>query len=164
MHVGAELDVAGVIEVAERQYVLSMHQKGQRELTSVLRYREMQPEYEQASLLSRVKTFRSRRLTACFRCGCHGLHVDVGRYKAQKVRREERHSLMCNHGVVEDEHHFLFDCPAYDPIRARFDAIFWPVPTMFSFFALHDPLVVGRFLRDCFQHSDCVLSSPSNVN
>ena len=31
----------------------------------------------------------------------------------QKVDREQRFCLVCASGTAEDEHHFLFDCPAY---------------------------------------------------
>ena len=89
-----------------------------------------------------------------FRCGCHGLHVDTGRFNpvGQKVDREQRFCLVCASGTAEDEHHFLFDCPAYCSIRDRFTAIVWgPAPTMSSFFALHDPRVIAKFLHECTQ-------------
>ncbi len=71
-----------------------------------------------------------------FRCGCHGLHVDTGRRLplAQQVPREQRHCVFCASDSAEDEHHFLFDCPAYSVIRNIFKNILWgPAPTLSSF-------------------------------
>ena len=108
-------------------------------LSSVARYQPLQPEYVLAPYLSAVKGFKSRKLISRFRCGCHGLHVDTGRLLplAQQVPREQRHCVFCTSGSAEDEHHFVFDCPAYCAIRNRFTNIFWgPAPTLSSFFTL----------------------------
>ena len=72
-------------------------------------------DYVLAPYLSALKNFRSRRLVSRFRCGCHGLHVDTGQSEpvAQRVDREQRFCLVCASDTAEDEHHFVFDCPAY---------------------------------------------------
>ena len=67
-----------------------------------------------------------------------GLHVDSGQIKpvAQRVDldREQRFCLVCASDAAEDEHHFVFDCPAYGSRRDRFTTIFWgPAPTLSSF-------------------------------
>ena len=56
-----------------------------------------------------------KRLISRFRCGCHGLHIDTGRFGkgSEHCSREDKVCLVCMSGSVEDEHHFLFDCPAY---------------------------------------------------
>ena len=66
------------------------------------------------------------KLISRFRCGCHGLHVDTGRLLplAQQVPREQHHCVFCTAGSAEDEHHFVFDCPAYCAIRNRSTNIF----------------------------------------
>ena len=65
----------------------------------------------------------------------------------QKVDREQRFCLVCG---AEDEHHFQFVCCA---IRDRFTAIFWGLaPSLFSFFMLHDPRVIAKFLHERFVH------------
>ncbi len=98
------------------------------------------------------------------RCGCHGLHVDTGRLLplTQQVPKEQRHCVFCASGLAEDEHHFVFDCPAYCAIRSRFTNIFWgPAPTLCSFFTLHDPKVIARFLRECFEHRNTLVAAQS---
>ncbi len=71
-----ELDVSTVIGSTKTHYAQTWHQNS---LSSVARYQPLQPEYVLAPYLSAVKGFKSRKLISRFRCGCHGLHVDIGR-------------------------------------------------------------------------------------
>ena len=117
-------------------------------------------DYVLAPYLSALKNFRSRRLISRFRCGC--LHVDTGQFKpfAQRVNREHRFCLVCASDTAEDEHHFVFDCPAYCSIRDRFTSIFWgPAPTVSSFFTLHDHRVIAKFWHEYFAHRFKLLES-----
>ncbi len=126
-------DVSTVIGNAKNHYAQTWHQS---RLSSVARYQPLQPEYVLAPYLSAVKGFKSRKLISRFRCGCHGLHVDTGRLLplAQQVPREQRHCLFCASGSAEDEHHFVFDCPAYCAIRNRFTKYFGAQPLRCLFF------------------------------
>ena len=79
--------------------------------------------------------------------------------------REERHCVFCASGSAEDEQHFVFDSPAYCAIRNRFTHIFWgPAPTLSSFFALHDPKVIARFLRECFDYKNTLVAAQTGHN
>ena len=55
------------------------------------------------------------------RTGSHYLALETGRWKNPRVPRDERLCEMCPRSVVEDEFHLLFECPAYDTIRAKYD-------------------------------------------
>ena len=58
---------------------------------------------------------------------------------------------------VEDEHHFIFDCPAYSHIRDQHDNLFQnPNPID----ATDQPGVLGYYLQTCFSHRQSVLTSP----
>ena len=61
-----------------------------------------------------------------FRSGCHGLRVDTGRWEdSVHLDRKDRLCLVCRSSQqVEDEHHFLFDCPAFSSIRASHASLF----------------------------------------
>jgi len=51
-------------------------------------------------------------------------------------------------------------CPAYCAIRNKFTNIFWgPAPTLSSVFTLHDPKVIARFLRECFEHRNTLVAT-----
>ena len=47
----------------------------------------------------------------------HSLEIEIGRHKKPKLRIEQRLCSHCNMGEIEDEFHFLLNCPKYLPIR-----------------------------------------------
>ena len=81
----------------------------------------MQPEYRSAEYLSVVKCASNRRPISRFKTGCHGLRVDTGRWAdGGHLDRTDRLCLVCKSlDYVEDEQHFVFDCPAYSHIRSQ---------------------------------------------
>ena len=140
-----EICVSTVIDNAKTLYRQDFNQAGH----SVGRYQQMlqsqHQDYVLAPYLSALKNFRSRRPVSRFRCGCRGLHVDTGQFKPveQRVDRELRFCSVCATDTAEDEHHFVFDCPAYCSIRDRFTAIFWgpaPLCLLSSFYMTIGPL------------------------
>ena len=78
------------------------------------------------------------------RCGCHGLHVDTDRLLplAHQVPREQRR-VLCAFDSAKDEHHLVFDCPAYSTIRNQIHKnLLGPAPRLSSSLTLHDPKVI----------------------
>ncbi len=64
-------------------------------------------------------------------------------------------------GSVEDEHHFLFYCPAYIHIRQQYSHLFHQAsPSVATFLATDQPNVVGSYLKTCFAQRQTVLASP----
>ena len=59
-----------------------------------------------------------------FRLGIHHLHIESGRRTRPKTPRHERLCSRCTWNVVEDEYHFIFQCPAYQHIRGRYESLF----------------------------------------
>ena len=92
--------------------------------------------YQYAHCLSEVKCVSSRRLLSRFRSGCHGLRVDTGRWENNiHLDRKDRLCLVFSSAQqVEDEHHFLFDCPAYSSIRASHASLFQCACSVSDFF------------------------------
>ena len=60
-----------------------------------------------------------RAVITRWRLSNHDLKIEKGRY--QKVPREERVCDSCE--LLEDEKHVIFDCPLYDTIRRKYDAL-----------------------------------------
>ena len=59
-----------------------------------------------------------RRTLANFRCSNHNLAIETGRHnKIERLLRYCKYCLKRNVHVVEDELHFLLNCPLYDDIR-----------------------------------------------
>ena len=98
-----------------------------------------------------------------------GLQVDTGRFHSQKLVSEDRVCHVCRSSsvtsvtsTVEDEHHFLFECPAYTHITVVFAALFQVCPhTISSLINSNNPTVMGRYLRTCFSHRQFVLEHDS---
>ena len=57
---------------------------------------------------------------AKLRLSAHNLHIETGRYGSKKTPRDERYCLTCKSNglsIVEDEVHFLLNCPLYIDLR-----------------------------------------------
>ena len=61
-----------------------------------------------------------------WRLSCFELAIETGRYHG--TPREERLCMFCD--VVEDEHHAIFDCKAYDVIRREHQELLHQNPTV----------------------------------
>ena len=67
-----------------------------------------------------LKMLLEQEVVEQFRRGCHGLRVDKGRWEnSVHLNKQDRLCLVCklarlkSSQHVEDEHHFIFDCPLY---------------------------------------------------
>ncbi len=65
------------------------------------------------------------------------MRVDTGRWAGGvHIDRKDRPCLVCKSlQEVEDEQHFLFQCPAYNHIRAKHAGLFQQIFTVPDFFA-----------------------------
>ena len=61
-----------------------------------------------------------------FRLGAHTLCVETDRWLIPKPPREQRVCRHCTMQAIEDEQHFLFDCPFYSIIRGQHFSLFGP--------------------------------------
>ncbi|MCG8113538.1 MAG: reverse transcriptase family protein [Candidatus Thiodiazotropha taylori] len=59
-----------------------------------------------------------RRILAMFRCGNLPLHIETGRYARPKIPADQRSCFYCSE-KVENEIHFLIECPFYDDIKRK---------------------------------------------
>ena len=55
-----------------------------------------------------------------FRISNHKLRIETGRYEKPKIDRCDRTCRLCLLNNVEDESHFIFDCPFYKFERHQF--------------------------------------------
>ena len=103
--------------------------------------------------LSRVDDFRSRKGIARFRCSNHVLQIEVGRHsKGERPPVEERLCTRCDLCAVENEAHFLLDCPAYAAVRARFeqDLQLTPETSLTELMNTPKQCALGKFIAQCF--------------
>lgn len=59
-----------------------------------------------------------RSAVARMRAGVFPIALETGRWRGQPV--DERLCPVCSDSVVEDEHHFLCDCPGYNSLRENY--------------------------------------------
>ena len=64
-----------------------------------------------------IMPFAHKRGLAMLRCGSLPLEVELGRRK--KLLLENRICKMCTDEKIEDEIHFLLECPLYDDLRSN---------------------------------------------
>ena len=90
----------------------------------------------------------------------HGLRVDTGRWEdSVHLNRKDRLCLVCRSSQqVEDEHHFLFDCPAYSSIRASHASLFQCACSVSDFFDSCEANACGGFIRNCFSLRSNILA------
>ena len=102
-----------------------------------------------------------------FRTGAHHLAIESGRWASPSIPRGQRHCAHCPLMAVEDELHFLFECPAYQSIReqSQFSVLFEPFggsvsstvaavvnDGQFWRFMEQDPKKVARLVYECCEH------------
>ena len=71
------------------------------------------------SFAAHVNRRDSIRDIARFRMGCHQLDIEARRWGDLKTVRSKRTCRCCSMGKVEDELHFMLECPLYQHIRAE---------------------------------------------
>ena len=79
------------------------------------------------------------------------LHIETGHYRRTPV--EQRLCQFCNNNSVEDESHFILQCPVYDHLRlGLFEYVYEVVP---NFYSLND----SEKLCIILSHQDIVSKS-----
>jgi hypothetical protein len=58
-----------------------------------------------------------RQTMALFKTGALPLAVETGRYSRPQVHLNDRLCKLCDNSVVDDEQHFMMNCPLYSDIR-----------------------------------------------
>ena len=122
-HNGGDIDVEKIMKAATTAY---MDKTWQNMGTKHLFYKsvkQFQP-YEFEPYLT-LDNFFYRQIMAQIRTGTNFLEVDLGRRTIPFTEHDDRKCSCCNRGDVEDEHHFIFICEAYESIRVKYaDLVF----------------------------------------
>lgn len=80
-------------------------------------YKQVKCLFKQEPYLTFVKNDIEKQALTRFRVSCHKLHIETGRYSIPKLPVDKRICRVCNQNSVEDEFHFLTECPFYDSLR-----------------------------------------------
>ena len=84
------------------------------------------------SYLDVVQVKKFRRALSRLRMSAHRLEVEMGRWvRPVRVEHDERKCRVC--GILEDEYHFLIECPVYCNLRTLYVKRYYRVnPSMFK--------------------------------
>ena len=84
-------------------------------------YKEViNPTLEDQKYLSVLTNSKKKINIAKIRTNSHELHSETCRLTVPKTPWMERICHLCENMNIEDENHFLLECPAYNHIRAQF--------------------------------------------
>ena len=107
--------------------------------------------YQLAGYLQAVASKTGRRRVAQFRMGSHMLGVETGRW--QRLPRAERLCQRCSCGVVDDEAHMVWGCPALVDQRVQHSELFQDSNiASVADFMQQDAGQLAAFLRVCHDH------------
>ena len=69
------------------------------------------------SYLDIIKSTTQRKIYSKFRLSSHELEIEQGRYGAKSIAAGQRYCKLCKTSKVEDEFHFVIECPIYEKER-----------------------------------------------
>ena len=98
-----------------------------------------------------IPSFRKRQIISKFMCSNHTLRIETGRH--EDIPREDRQCQFCNLGKIEDEDHFILECPMYEQIRHDSPINFEEYANTEALFHL-EPLNTAEFLRTAYTYRD----------
>ena len=85
--------------------------------TKLRTYRSFKRFFGLEKYLSLIKNEDIRACLTKFRLSAHKLRIERGRYL--NIKPEERICEHCNLNAIEDEKHFVLECPLYDNLRKK---------------------------------------------
>ena len=80
-------------------------------------YKEFKNEFCLESYLLTVPSVTYTQCVARLRLSSHNLNIELGRHAKPKISVPDRLCVRCDSGVVDDEIHFLIQCPAFARVR-----------------------------------------------
>ena len=89
-------------------------------LSKLVLYEALKKNYEVEHYLEVVSNFEHRSNLTKSRISKHKLTIEKGRYRRQKLIKEDRTCKCCNDNSIESEIHFIYNCPFNENLRNQF--------------------------------------------
>ena len=80
-------------------------------------YKLFKDNFEMEKYLTNVKDYSQRKMLARFRLSDHNLEIELGRRRRPKIPKDKRLCQKCKTNSVEDEVHFIMNCPEFNKER-----------------------------------------------
>jgi hypothetical protein len=89
-------------------------------------------------------------IIATYRTLNHRLAIETGRWSIIPISRDTGLCHFCSYNTVENEAHYVLECPLYDPIRDKFPSLFENVVlgSLNSFFQLDHQGDISLYLKE----------------
>jgi hypothetical protein len=113
---------------------------------------------ENQNYLSVLTSVKTKISIAKIRTNSHELHTETGRWSILKTPWDERVCHLCDTKKVEDEKHFLLDCPAYTQIRSNFQNI-CHTTNLSNLLTQQNYGDLGKLLLMFFEHRNKILKN-----
>ena len=107
-----------------------------------------------------MPSFKSRQIITKFLSSNHRLRIETGRHTDPTTPRKDRLCQLCDMNKVEDESHFILECPTYDSIRRESAIQFENYSSPESIFHLEEPTILAEFLRKACGKRDQLTTEP----
>ena len=92
---------------------------------------------------------------AKIRMNSHELHSEMGRWAVPKTPWVERICHLCENKKIEDENHFLLECPVYTHIKSQFHNLCCN-PDLPSLLTCQDYIELETLLSKLFEHRNTI--------
>ena len=121
-------------------------------------YKYVKTEFGYANYLDHVRNKSLRHEITKIRVSSHTLRIQTGRYGRNRLERNERLCIYCDSRLIDDEYHFICECPTLDYIRAKYIKDYYPTrPNAHKLCQLLstqnkvDIINLGKFIKEAFQ-------------
>lgn len=95
-------------------------------------YRAYKSNFELSSYMTKIPYKPHLQALSRFIMSSHQLRVESGRWERPKLPRQQRFCLKCKNRI-EDEFHFIFECPLYNDLRVKLIPTYYRVrPSMYK--------------------------------
>ena len=112
-----ENDIKRYIDLVKKKHISYWHQTLQHS-QKLNFYYTMKKTYGPSAYLDLTRKNASRKALVKLRTSSHKLLIETGRY--DNIPRNEKVCNVCNCKTIEDEIHFLLDCPSYSSLKDMF--------------------------------------------
>ena len=136
-----------------------MHFQKKLEVKRKLRYYKevINHNLEYQKYISVVTSSRKKNNIAKIKTDSHELHSETRCWSIPKTPWEERVCHLCESMIVEDENHFLLECPAYTHIRSEFHSI-WCNTNLYNLLTCQNYNELEILLHKLFEHKNKFLN------
>ena len=80
--------------------------------------------YECELYLKQPLTPPQCKIIVAYRTLNHRLAIKIGQWMTYPISRDTRLCHFCSYNAVENEAHFMLECPIYNPIKDKFPSLF----------------------------------------